>query len=62
VSLFVRVVKKPPFTVARVVAAEWAYNYRKEKTMDYIEFKLWKAAVVLAIIFLAGIWKGLRGG
>jgi hypothetical protein len=43
-------------------AAEWAYNYDKEKAMDYLEFKIWKAAVILAIIFLAGIWKGMRGG
>lgn len=30
--------------------------------MDYLEFKIWKAAVILALIFLAGIWKGMRGG
>jgi hypothetical protein len=29
--------------------------------MDYIEFKLWKAGVILALIFLAGIWRGMRG-
>lgn len=30
--------------------------------MDYIEFKLWKAGAMLVIVFLYGIWRGIRGG
>jgi hypothetical protein len=29
--------------------------------MDYIEFKLWKLAVIVLAAFLYGIWRGLTG-
>jgi hypothetical protein len=29
--------------------------------MDYIEFKLWKAAVFLVIVAIVGFWKGFTG-
>jgi hypothetical protein len=29
--------------------------------MDYIEFKLWKALAILAVVFLVSVWRGYKG-
>jgi hypothetical protein len=28
---------------------------------DYITFKLWKAGIIVAILFVVGLWQGLKG-
>ncbi len=30
-------------------------------TMDYMEFRMWKAGIVILLAFLYGIYKGWRG-